>query len=474
MSDLEDLALARRIAALIGEDRLVPIDARGLSPTEDVCRAAIGSPRAWVRPRSTDEVASLIRLARAESIPVVAAGHRTAYWRPLRFERAIVLETRALTAIEPHDRGHGSVWCGAGASVREVDDALRLDGHALAAYPDAFGGTSIGSMVATGFTSGIGMAIADANALVTGLEVVLGTGETVRTGAAASLGAPAFLRTGLPDPTGLLLAAEGALGVVTRVAVRSMPRAHRCQLRFLVSAPLGAMLPLADALRVPGLYETFRAVDPGEACEPGAQPAPLEVDLVVRSPLSEVELEGRVRWVCERIASLLPEATEPTQRRERPDQSVIPRFRGAAGEAWARTRKGRFAPVDVNLGYPSVLAAIAAGERLLAEHRDLPWINLRRALYFTPDFVNFGLHWSLDAARSDDASALRFIEAGAVALAGLPLIPYRFGRVWSAALGDRLDSGYHALMLELQRVCDPDGILNPGVSIFGVEAANDE
>jgi len=460
----EDPALAERIAALLGEDRLVPIGARGLAADQDVCRAPIGAPRAWVRPRSTEEVAALIRLARAESIPVVTAGRRTAYWRPLQFEQAIVLETRALTELHEFDREHRILWCGAGASVREIDDALRAQGHLLPAHPDAFGGTSIGSMVATGFTSGVGMALADANTLVTGLELVLGTGAIVRTGAAASLGAPAFLRTGLPDPTGLLLAAEGALGVVTRVAVRALARAHRCQLSFRVAAPLAAILPLAEALRVPGLYETFRAVDPGELREQ----APIEVDLILRSPLSATELEGRVAWVCERVASLVPAATIPTRRYERPDEALLPRFWGAAGEAWVRTRKGRFAPVDVNLGYGSIAAAIATGEALLAEHRELPWINRRRALYFAPDFVNFGLHWSLDPARSDDPSALAFIQAGAAALAGLPLIPYRFGRVWAAALGDRLDPGYHAMMLELQRACDPDGILNPGVSIFGL------
>src|SRR5690606_17462004 len=200
--------------------------------------------------------------------------------------------------------------------------------------------------------------------------------------------------TGLPDPTGLWFAAEGALGVVTRVAVRARARAHRCQLSFRAPT-LAAVLPLAEALRVPGLYETFRAVDPGDPGEPG-RPALVEVDVVLCSSISAAELDGRVAWVTERIDSLIPGVSSIEQRRERPDESTLLRFWGDAGQAWVHTREGRFAPVDVNLGYPAAGPALARAELLLHEHRELPWINLRSALYFAPEFVNFGLHWSLD------------------------------------------------------------------------------
>ncbi len=406
------------IAAALGEDRLVAPSERGEASDEDVCRAPIGTPGAWVRPRSTQEVAALVRLARARALPIVACGRRTAYWRPLRFEGAIVLDTGGLAELAPFDRSNRILWAGAGASVREIDDALRREGFVLAAHPDAYGGTSIGSMVATGFSSGVGMGTATIDALVTGLELVLGSGEVVRTGAAASLGAPAFLRTGLPDPTGLWFAAEGALGIVTRVAVRAQPRIHRSRLSFRVAAPLRAMLPLAEALRAPGLYETFRVVDPGE---PG-RAAALEVDLIVRAPLGAGELDGRVAWVRERVARWVPGATAIERTDEAPEQDArLPRFWGESGEAWTRTRRGRFAPVDVNLGYADVAAAIARAEALLEAHRELAWINLRRALYFAPEFVNFGLHPSLDPARSDDATALAFVRAGAAALAADPL-----------------------------------------------------
>ena len=39
-----------------------------------------------------------------------------------------------------------------------------------------------------------------------------------------------------------------------------------------------------------------------------------------------------------------------------------------------------------------------------------------------------------------------------------------------AALGARLDPGYRAMMRALKRSVDPANILNPGVSIFGLDA----
>ncbi len=455
------------LAELLPEGRVTAGDATSPEEREDVCRAPLGTPRAWVRPRSTAEVVRVIDFARARRVPVVAAGLRTAYWRPLRFADALVLDTRSLTTLDAPELDARTIWCDAGVSVREVDDALRARGLTLPAHPDAYGDTPIAAMVATGFTSGVGMGTHDANALVAGLELVLGTGAVVRTGASTSLSASPFLRTGLPDPTGLLLASEGALGVITRVAVRARRRAHRCRLATTLPPAregLERALQLARSLRVEGLYETFRAIDPGDP----ARAQPVELDVIVRSPISRAELVSRVQGVT----ALLTRASGARvhQQFEAPDQATIPRFWGAAGEAWTRTRAGRLSAVDINLSYRATPRALEISDALRAEAAAAPCLNLRRALYFAPGYVNLGLHFSLDAAATSDADARALIERGASALAELPILPYRFGRVWGAALGPRLDPGYRALMLALKRSVDPANILNPGVSIFGLDA----
>lgn len=45
-------------------------------------------------------------------------------------------------------------------------------------------------------------------------------------------------------------------------------------------------------------------------------------------------------------------------------------------------------------------------------------------------------------------------------------VPYRIGTVWRPLIAGRVDPAYRNFMGEIKRLCDPDGVLNPGVSVF--------
>lgn len=452
-------ALVARLREVVGDGR-VDADGRG---DLDLSRHSLGIPLARVRPRDTGEVAQVVVAARAAGVPVVPAGQRTAYWRPLRFDGAVVLETSGLDRIEEPDWEGGLVWCGAGATVRAVDDRLRAGGAALAAYPDAFGDTSVGAMVATGFCAGLGMGLATLSDLVGGLRVVLGTGEVLPTGAGLVLQASAFVRVGLPDPTELFFASEGALGVVTEVAIRLRPLAARTQLSWAVPAGPGgvrAVVAFARRLRAPGLYETLRATWERGPEAGGAEP--LRVDLVLQSPLDAAELEGRVRAATALARECLVGAPPPS-RCAAPGDAPDP-----AGDGhWARMGRGHFVGVDVVAPYGELEACWEVAEEVVARARQRPSRSLRSALYFAPGFVNLGLHFVFEGT-SDAAvrEAHGLIEWAIARLAPLRVIPYRWGRAWGPALGPKLDPVYRALVHDLKRRCDPDGILHPGASLF--------
>jgi FAD/FMN-containing dehydrogenase len=448
-------AVTERIAAEIGAKRIVTGDARGHAWNEDLGRNPLGEPVAWVRPTSTDEVAAVVRIARQTRTPVVPAHRRTTYWRPLAFGQAIVLDIARLDDVGAVDTSARTVRCGAGASVRAIDDVMRATGHTLTAWPDAYGDTSLGAMIATAFTSGIGMGLADANDIVTGLTAVLGTGEIVRAGAGEVLGAGGFERPGLPDLAGLLFGSEGGLGIVTEVVVRARPRAYRAKLSF--DAPgLAECLAIGSELRVPGLYESFRCVEHN-----GAE---ADVEITLTSPISRDELDGRIAYVRRAIGS---RAKNLEALIEDPDGDDIPRFCGEADEHWAHLRAGRFCGVDAIVPYSSAAAALAATQSVMARARAVSHLDARRALYFAPDYVNLGLHWMLDGD-IDQATVDRIVEVGIEDLAALPVIPYRWGRVWSV-MSDKLDPGYRDAIRAVKRTFDPDDIMNPGVSVFGVK-----
>lgn len=456
-------ALIARLVQVLGEGRAWAGGAPSAQGDRDLCRYDLGTPLVRVRPRDTGEVARVVAVARSSGIPVVAVGQRTAYWHPLRLDRAIALETSGLDRLDEPDWEGGFVWCGAGATVQAVDDRLRAGGAALAAYPDAFGDTSVGAMVATGFCAGLGMGNATLSDLVGGLRVVLGTGEVLSTGAGLVLQASAFLRVGLPDPTELFFASDGALGVITEVAIRLRPRAARTQLSWEVPAGregLHAVLAFARRLRAPGLYETLRVT--WERGREAGRAAPLRVDLVLQSPLDAVELEGRVRAATALARECLAGAPPPS-RCAAPGDARDPASEGH----WARMEQGHFVGVDVVTPYGEVEACWDVAEEVAAKASRRSFRSLRGALYFAPGFVNLGQHFVFQGT-SDDAvrEAHELIEWAIGRLAPLRVIPYRWGRAWGPALGHKLDPVYRALVHDLKRRCDPDGILHPGASLF--------
>lgn len=458
--------LERRLTAALGEGRVLAAFERPPRADEDICRYPLGAPAAWVRPRSTVEVQRVVRVARELGAPVVPVGRRTAYWRPLDFERAIVLDGAALDALGAPDRAGGFVRCGAGVTVRALDAALRAVGSSLAAYPDAYGDTSIGAMVATGFASGIGMARATMAEQVVGIEVVLGTGELLRTGTANVLGVQPFTRGGLPDPTEIFFASEGSLGVITEVAVRAWPRPALMRLDWELAADgssLRSAVALAQRLRLPGLYATLR-VEVTTPQERGR--ATVRGMLVVQSPLGRSELVARAAFAAVSVRDAFRGARITHAMELGPDDPPVDRFWGEPGEHERDLRDGRFAGVDVLLPYGAALDGVEVGAALLDDARGRGPCRLRCALYFSPDVVNLGLHVMFDESVAPSLPHA-WAQQGARRLADLPSVPYRWGRVFGPAMGARLDPSYRVWLRSMKQTFDPDGIMNPGVGPLG-------
>lgn len=457
----------RRLRDALPTDRFIAGPSRGGSPARDLCRYPTGEALAWVRPRSTKEVSLIVRTGAETGTPVVAVGARTAYWWPLRYEGAIALDTSGLGHIDPGQDSSDPVWVGAGVSVRDLDEHLRLSGRVLPCHPDAYGDTSVAAMVATGFTSGCGVGAADLSSLVAGIKVVLGTGEVLTCGASAALGGSPFLRAGLPDPTELFFASDGALGVVTEVAVRSTPWCPLARLTWQLPGDvdgLGTQARLAGALRSRGLYETLRAV---QRWDRGQVATITEADLVLRAPAGSRELDGRIAYgsdVVRRVAGVEPVCVQ----RETPGGSErVTRWAGDPGGAWRELGALQLVGVDVNLPYAAAPDVLEISESILAQAQPLPWLSLRRAMYGGHDHLNLGLHVALEAPGPEPVpGAHELVEWGIERLSALDIVPYRWGRLWGGRLGGKLDPAYLRVLRAMKASCDPAGVLHPGASLW--------
>jgi FAD/FMN-containing dehydrogenase len=462
------MTVLERLRDALPADRFVEHPESGSDATRDICRYPVGEALVWVRPSDTAEVATVVAIAAETGTAVVAVGARTAYWWPLHYAGAIALDTSGLGTMTPPADPGLPIWVGAGVTVRELDEHLRARGMVLPCHPDAYGDTSVAAMVATGMTSGCGVGSASLATLVAGLKVVLGTGEVLTTGASSVLGGAPFIRGGLPDPTGLFFASEGALGVVTEVAVRPVPWSPLARVSWQLPGDvegLQAQAAIVAGLRIPGLYETCRAV---QRRDRGSEETVTEVDLVVRAPCGDGELDARVARVVAHVRDVGGVEARATETERSADGERVHRWWGDAGGAWRELGEVHMVGVDVNLAHGHFGDIAAASDRILEEALQLPWVSLRRALYSAPDHLNLGIHMAFeapDAAPVDGAHDL--VTRAVEALSGLEVVPYRWGRLWGAAMKDRLDPTYLRVLEAMKSTCDPQGILHPGASIWG-------
>lgn len=391
----------------------------------DVAGFDLGVPLSVARPVDTDAVRALVAEARTTGTPLVPFGRRTAYWRPLDFRDAIAVD---LSSIAHVGIAAGVITAGAGALVRDVDDALRARGLAMPIVPDGYGDSTIGAMVATACTAGRGMGNGPFSRWVTGLTVVDGTATVLRTGAAAMLGLSPFVRDGFPDATDAFFGSEGCLGIVTEVHFRAAAPPHLALLRF--STPVTHTEDVLALGRLP-LYDTLRAT-----CEDGVT---WNVEIFVQSHVSADEADARARMLGTRVgASPMPPPADP--------------WAGPVDghEEFARTRR----LIGVDLIVPYDTAAPTARQVVAMAQRCAKAMHRRAALYLAPEFANIGLH--LTYARDDDDGPR---EAAAFTSELQGVVPYRVGRTWPVP-SDR------AMLLRLKSMFDPDRILNPAHPLF--------
>ncbi len=444
--------LAAGLAARVGSENVEP----GVVVRDTAGRDC--GPFLQVRPANTAEVAEVLRYCASERAPVVPVGRATAYWHPLPDDAAVALDLRRLNAVEWI--GQVAV-AGAGAAVRPLDQALRAAGGHLALHPDAFGGTTLGALVATACTSGIGMGQTTVGELVAGVEVVSGAGDVFFTGSASHQAVPPLLREGLPDLTGLFLGAEGGIGVVTKVALRFRPPPWRVHLRGAVD-PTALKRVVSLGRTLADAYDTFRLTRSLTTWNQG-----YVLDLWVVSSFSAQEAGVRAAEVERRLieagALISRRVVESPRARDGVGPDYDARWAGPIDGLAAFAARGRLRGLDVNAAYECVPDLLLAAEAMLAAQRVAGVPESRLAWYLAPDFVNLGVHATvpLDSDPWPPAVSRPWFDR----FAALPVVPYRLGRAWPAGWLEGLGVTRESFRA-LKATFDPMGILQPGLPLW--------
>lgn len=178
-----------------------------------------GTPSVVLRPKTTQETSAILAHCHARGLPVVPQGGNTGLVGgsvPTTLGE-VVLSMERMNEIETIDEDSGAVVCGAGVVLQTLDEALKAKGLMAPLDLGAKGSCMVGGNVSTNAGGLRLLRYGSLHGSVLGLEVVLSDGSVLN-----------CLSTLRKDNVGfdvkqLFIGAEGALGVVTRVALLAAP-----------------------------------------------------------------------------------------------------------------------------------------------------------------------------------------------------------------------------------------------------------
>ncbi|MGS4946174.1 FAD-linked oxidase C-terminal domain-containing protein [Meridianimarinicoccus sp. RP-17] len=175
-------------------------------------------PMAVVLPRTTDEVAAVLRICHAANVPVVPRGAGTSLaGGALPTADCVVLGVARLNDILETDLPNRFIRVQAGLTNLAVTQSVEDDGFFYAPDPS--------SQLACAIAGNIAMNSGGAHCLKYGVTTnnLLGVTMVLMTGEVVELGGPFCDAPGL-DLLGLVCGSEGQLGVVTEATLRILPK----------------------------------------------------------------------------------------------------------------------------------------------------------------------------------------------------------------------------------------------------------
>jgi len=210
-----DPEILARLEKVVGPANVLtdPDRLAAYSRDESPARAIARPPEAVVRPRSTAEVAAVLRLASAAQVPVTPRGGGTGLSGGcVPHLGGLVLSLERMNSVVEVDRENQLADVEAGLTLAEFNRAVEEAGYSFPPHPGDEG-AMIGGLISTNAGGSRAVKYGGIRQYVRGLEVVLATGEVLRLG-----GKMVKSSTGY-NLLQLFIGAEGTLGVITRAII---------------------------------------------------------------------------------------------------------------------------------------------------------------------------------------------------------------------------------------------------------------
>ena len=418
--------------------------------------------KAIVRPRTGEEVSTVLELCHAARQPVVPLGGNTGLARGgIAAEGDIVLSLERMSTIEEVDPVGRTMLVQAGVPLQRIHEAAEAVGLSFPLDLGARGTATIGGNISTNAGGYRVLRYGMTRELVLGVEAVLADGTIV-----SSLNKVMKNNTGY-DLKQLFIGSEGTLGIVTRAVLR---------LRSLPTSDCTAMVATET---FDDIIKLFAVVDQGLggtlsayevmwndfyrlATAGGEDGRPLPLGLDYPYYIIVEALGADAASDSERFERLLGRALEDGVIVD----AAVAKSRADRNAMWA-TRDNvagllkwwPLIPFDVSLPIDTIESFVAETRATLQSH----WPGMRSAV--VGHLGDSNIHFIVGAGSADPDLRHRVEEivyAGVGKRQGSISAEHGIGLEKRDFLSYSRNATEIALMRTLKRALDPDNILNPG------------
>ena len=175
-------------------------------------------PNFLVKPRTTQEIAAIVKLANEYAIPLVPIGGQTGLsGGALAIHGGIGLSMERLNKILHVDENNLQVTTEPAVITQVLRDAVAEKGLFYPVDPSSMGSCFIGGNIAENSGGARAVKYGVTKDYVLNLEVVLPTGEIIWTGANTLKNSTGY------NLTQLMVGSEGTLGIVTKIVLKLLP-----------------------------------------------------------------------------------------------------------------------------------------------------------------------------------------------------------------------------------------------------------
>jgi glycolate oxidase subunit GlcD len=206
------------LRSILGDDGVASADDRRFHRDATEAQGISGAPSAVALPRSTAEVAAVVRWCYERDVAIVPRGGGTGFaGGSVAVDGGVVVDLKRMSRLLAFDPQLWRMHVEAGLGTSEVHRLTRESGLMFPPDPGAAEQSQIGGNVATNAGGPHAFKYGVTGHWVTGLEAVIAPGEVIATGGAIRKDVAGY------DLKSLLVGSEGTLGIITSVWLRLTP-----------------------------------------------------------------------------------------------------------------------------------------------------------------------------------------------------------------------------------------------------------